>query len=215
MKKEDVKKLVYKGYLSCFIFVVSLFAFYFTTPRRSCSGDINSICGIIKTETFFGYITLFIFIIILLIIFKLIFIRFKCRKEKDFIKEIHIGKSLIDIILIVIIVSFLVSILIISPTGSRCKAIQAMKKSEISNLRFFQEKYYDANNRYANNFNELELSKEDIKRFEDHDIQMRRTENPNSWYADVKFYSTEFRYPCVNKISEEIYFCDENECRFK
>ena len=156
--------------------------------------------------------------IILLISFKLIFVYFKYRKEKDFIKEVRIGSSLTDIFLIVIVVSFLVSILIISPTGNRCKvihAMHAMKKSEISSLQSFQERYYDVNNRYANSFKELGISKEKINRFKEHGIQMKQIENPENWYADVKFYSTEFRYPCSDKITEEIYFCDKNECRFK
>lgn len=214
MQKEKVKKLIHKGYLSCFIFVISLFAFYFAIPH-SCNGDINSICGIIKTESFFGYTAFLAFIIILLIAFKLISIRFKYRKEKDFIKEARIGNSLTDIALIVIVVSFLVSILIVSPDGNRCKVIRAMKKSEINSLRATQEIYYDINNHYANNFEELGISKENIKKFNEHGIQIKKIEDLDSWYADVKFYSTEYRYPCADKITEEIYFCDEKECRFK
>lgn len=214
---KKIKKLIQIGDYSCFTFLVSFFIYVISIPR-GCPNEINTICGVIKTDNFFGYITIFIFIIFLLTVFLLIFVRIKFRNERDLIKEFSIIAR-VTIMTVVFILGFLVISTIALTSGNRCKAKEAYTKAKMTQLLIAQVQYFDNNNRYANTFYELInsnlISKDTAKEFENLGVEMKSS-NSKSWYADVKFYSTENRFPCSDKVVERIFFCDQSgSCRDK
>lgn len=218
-KRQYIKKLIRAGYLSGFAFLFSFFVYAISVPR-GCVKEITTICGAVKTDSAFSYLSIIIFFIFSIIIFLLISQRIEYRKDQEVIKEIGIGKSVIAMLLILISGFFFIMVMFVGTlSSSRCKAVDAMKKSELNQLIAPQAMYFDNNNHhYANTFQELVdnnlITKDSIKRLEELGIEMK-SENFESWHADVKFSATEHRFPCSDKVTEIVYTCDQNGCRYK
>lgn len=138
-RRNKIKKLIRVGYISCFAFLVSFFI-YAISAQRGCTGEINTICRVVRTDYLAGFVLFVMFIIFLLVVLSLIFMRLKYRKEKELLKEIGIGKSIIASLLIFILGFFFI-LIIFADTGhsSRCKAVKAMKIAEIVQLRSAQD----------------------------------------------------------------------------
>lgn len=215
INRNKIKKLLLIGDNSCFAFLVSFFVYIISIPR-GCSYEINTICGVIRIDNFFSYISIIILIIFLITVFLLIFMRLKFRKDKEVIKGLGVIKRLIFMLFVFVLGSIMISVIAISPGGNRCKAMEATRKAEISQLITPQIMYFDNNNRYADNFQELIndnlISEDTAKRLEELGIEIKSSDS-EGWYVNVKVYFTEHQFPCIDKVKtiEKVYFCNQSD----
>ena len=211
-KQRKIKKLISAGYISCIMFSIFLSVFFLFDPGFC---DKATVCGVIERATFLKIILLFVFMVFLIIIFLLIL---KCVKEKDLNKEAGVGKNLAKMLLILTL-GILFSVMIFTSISSpQCRVNIAKNKSLLSTIKINQEIYFDDNNEYFDSFEELIdyglIDKNSLENFKEAGIEIKRSDNSKSWYADVKLYTTERRFPCADKKIENVYFCNQDGCNF-